>query len=102
VGGSRRDIFSDTVSLPRARAGQGRPQSLVPEDAQEGIGHGVRASAQSQERLILISSVLPTAAILRSGPSIGTLASAVAKPQGELVNPEKSLVVTTRGGGPRG
>jgi hypothetical protein len=51
---------------------------------------------------ILISSVLPTAAIQRSSSSIGTLASAVAKPQGEVVNPEKSLVVTTRGGGPRG
>jgi hypothetical protein len=50
----------------------------------------------------LISSVLPTAAVLRSSPSIGTLASAVAKPQGELVNPEKSLVATIRGGGPRG
>ena len=28
----------------------------------------------------------------RSSPSIGTLASALAKAQGELVNPEKSLV----------
>jgi ERF superfamily len=38
----------------------------------------------------------------RSSPSIGTLASAFAKAQGELVNPEKSLVATVRGGGPRG
>jgi hypothetical protein len=38
----------------------------------------------------------------RSSPSIGTLASALAKAQGELVNPEKSLVATIRGGGPRG
>jgi hypothetical protein len=30
----------------------------------------------------------------RSSPSIGTLASALAKAQGELVNPEKSLVAT--------
>jgi hypothetical protein len=30
------------------------------------------------------------------------LASALAKAQGELVNPEKSLVATIRGGGPRG
>ncbi len=35
----------------------------------------------------------------RSGPSIGTLASALAKAQGELVNPEKSLVATIRGEG---
>ena len=33
----------------------------------------------------------------RSSPSIGTLASALAKAQGELVNPEKSLVATIRG-----
>jgi hypothetical protein len=35
----------------------------------------------------------------RSSPSIGTLASALAKAQGELVNPEKSLVATIRGEG---
>jgi ERF superfamily len=38
----------------------------------------------------------------RSSASIGTLASALAKAQGELVNPEKSLVATIRGSGPRG
>jgi len=37
----------------------------------------------------------------RSSPSIGTLASALAKAQGELVNPEKSLVATIRGEGPK-
>ena len=38
----------------------------------------------------------------RSSPSIGTLASALAKAQGELVNPEKSLVATIRQDGPQG
>jgi hypothetical protein len=38
----------------------------------------------------------------RSSPSIGTLASALAKAQGELVNPEKSLVATIRRDGPEG
>ena len=38
----------------------------------------------------------------RSSPSIGTLASAVAKAQGELVNPEKSLVATIRRDGAQG
>jgi ERF superfamily len=38
----------------------------------------------------------------RSSPSIGTLASALAKAQGELVNPEKSLVATIRPDGPQG
>src|SRR5215472_12782328 len=36
----------------------------------------------------------------RSSPSIGTLASALAKAQGELVNPEKSLVAAIRRDGP--
>jgi hypothetical protein len=38
----------------------------------------------------------------RSSPSIGSLASALAKAQGELVNPEKSLVATIRRDGPKG
>jgi hypothetical protein len=38
----------------------------------------------------------------RSSPSVGALASALAKAQGELVNPEKSLVATIRGDGPKG
>ncbi len=38
----------------------------------------------------------------RSSPSIGTLASALAKAQGELVNPEKSLIATIRKDGPKG
>jgi ERF superfamily len=38
----------------------------------------------------------------QSSPSIGTLASALAKAQGELVNPEKSLVATIRRDGPKG
>ena len=33
----------------------------------------------------------------RSSPSIGTLAAALAKAQGELVNPEKSLVAPSAG-----
>src|ERR1700758_725780 len=38
----------------------------------------------------------------RSSPSIGTLASALAKAQGELINPEKSLIATIRRDGPKG
>jgi hypothetical protein len=36
----------------------------------------------------------------RSSESIGTIAAALAKAQGELVNPEKSLVATIRPNGP--
>jgi hypothetical protein len=40
--------------------------------------------------------------VQRSSPSIGTLAAALAKAQGELINPEKSLVATIRRDGARG
>ena len=56
--------------------------------------------AQSQEPLVSTSLTLRVAAMQRSSASIGTLASALAKAQGELVNPEKSLVATIRGDGP--
>ena len=36
----------------------------------------------------------------RSSESIGSIAAALAKAQGELVNPEKSLVATIRSNGP--
>ena len=38
----------------------------------------------------------------RSSRSIASLAAALAKAQGELVNPEKSLVATIRSDGPGG
>ena len=38
----------------------------------------------------------------RSSESIGTIAAALAKAQGELVNPEKSLVAIVRSDGRRG
>ena len=38
----------------------------------------------------------------RSSNSIASLAAALAKAQGELVNPEKSLVATIRADGPAG
>jgi hypothetical protein len=38
----------------------------------------------------------------RSSPSIGALASALAKAQGELINPEKSLVASIRRDGAKG
>jgi hypothetical protein len=45
--------------------------------------------------------MLRMAVMQRSSPSIGTLASALAKAQCVLVKPEKSLVATIRRDGPR-
>src|SRR5271156_1922839 len=59
-------------------------------------------NGRNRELSVSTSSTSREAAMQRSSPSIGTLASALAKAQGELVNPEKSLVATIRKDGPKG
>jgi hypothetical protein len=56
-------------------------KKLVPEDAKEAVGHGLRAK--------------------RSKCTIGAIAAALAKAQGEPANPEKSLSATIRSPFPR-
>jgi hypothetical protein len=61
----------------------------VPEDAQQAIGHGVRAKRSKSGAISFdLVSTEGSGDVQRSSPSIGTLASAPAKAQGELVNPE--------------
>ena len=73
-------------------------KGLMPEDAQQAIGHGVRPSARSRERSPLTFWGRRTP-VHRSSPSIGSLAAALAKAQLELINPEKSLSATIRSEG---
>ena len=68
-------------------------KGLMPEDAQQAIGHGVRAKRSKSERSALTFSGRRIT-VQRSSPSIGSLAAALAKAQPELINPEKSLVAT--------
>src|ERR1700740_1965231 len=56
-------------------------------------------SARNQAPSVSISWRRRTA-MQRSSETIGTIAAALAKAQGELVNPEKSLVATIRSDGP--
>jgi hypothetical protein len=65
-------------------------KSLVPEDAQQAIGHGVD---RNQEQSASTSRSRRTA-MQRTSESIGALAAALAKAQIELANPEKSMVAT--------
>src|SRR5271168_2624437 len=60
------------------------------------------ASGRKRGPSVSTSSMWREAAMQRSSPSIGALASALAKAQGELINPEKSLVATIRRDGPKG
>ena len=74
-------------------------KSLMPEDAKEAIGHGVRAK-RSKSGAVSFDLSARRAAMQRSSESIGLLAAALAKAQAELTNPEKSLVATIRPNGP--
>ena len=73
-------------------------KGLMPEDAKEAIGHGVRAKRSKSGAVsfdLLNSGTMGrTATMQRSSDSIAALAAALAKAQIELSNPEKSLVGT--------
>ena len=77
-------------------------KGLVPEDAKEAIGHGVRAKRSSRAPSVSTCSPRKGKAMQRSSSSIASLAAALAKAQSELVNPEKSLVAAIPAGGPKG
>ena len=87
-------IFARTrAALSRARGGQDRAQGLMPEDAKEAIGHGVRAK-RSKSGAVSFDLLSGRAAMQRSSEIDCRLAAALAKAQAELTNPEKSLVAT--------
>jgi ERF superfamily len=67
-------------------------KALMPEDAKEATGQGVRAK-RSKSGAISFD-------LLASSESIGSIAAALAKAQAELTNPEKSLIATIRASHP--
>ena len=72
-------------------------KGLMPEDAKEAIGHGVRAKRSKSGAVsfdLLPVTAARRAVMQRSSESIASLAAALAKAQIELANPEKSLVGT--------
>jgi hypothetical protein len=68
-------------------------KGLMPEDAQQAIGHGIGA-----KRSNAISFDLLKVQGESHAATIGIIAGALAKAQAELTNPEKSLVATIRTG----
>src|SRR5580700_6343018 len=58
-------------------------------------------SDRSQARSALIFSTMRRGAMQRSSETIGAIATALAKAQTELTNPEKSLTATIRASNPR-
>ena len=75
-------------------------KALMPEDAKQAIGHGVRAKRSKSGAVASISSRWRTI-MQRCSETIGAIAAAPAKAQAQLVNPEKSLVGTIRSDGRR-
>ena len=76
-------------------------KSLVPADAQQAFGHGIKAKRSKSGAISSISSVRRPK-MQRASESIGALAAALAKAQTLLTNPEKSLVATIREEGRHG
>ena len=68
-------------------------KGLMPQDAKEAIGHGIRAKRSK-------SGAVSFDLLIQEGSHIACLAAALAKAQAELTNPEKSLVATIRPNGP--
>src|ERR1700730_18582289 len=66
-------------------------KTLMPEDAKEAIGHGVRAKRSKSGAVSF--DILDTEA---ASESFAALAAALAKAQAHLVNPEKSLTAAIR------
>jgi hypothetical protein len=79
-----------SVALDHDRA-KSELKALVPEDAKEASEYGVRAK-RSKSGAISFEIVDPGAQ--RSSESVGALAAALAKPQAEIANPEKSMTAT--------
>jgi hypothetical protein len=70
-------------------------KGLMPEDAKEAIGHGVRAKRSKSGAISFDLLEVEGATMQRSSDAIGTIAAALAKVQAELV-----LVATIRSNGP--
>ena len=69
-------------------------KTLMPEDAKEATGHGLRAKRSKSGAISFISwkGNRPCGAPV----SIGAIAAALARAQSEIANPEKSLTATIR------
>ena len=91
------DIFRSTRSafLEHEKA-KTELKSLMPEDAKEAIGHGVRAKRSKIRRRLASICSRKRPVMQRCSESIGTIAAALAKAQAEITNPEKSLTATIR------
>ena len=71
-------------------------KALMPEDAKEASGHGVRAKRSKSGAVSFDLLDEGGRAMQRSSETIGAIAAALAKAQAELANPEKSLTATIR------
>ncbi len=85
-----RDTHGAHANHERAKA---ELKALMPEDAKEAMGHGIRAKRSNQARSASISSRWRPA-MHRSSENVAAIATALAKAQTELSNPEKAMIGT--------
>src|SRR5271154_3278782 len=95
MGRIRGGVPLDPVGLSRARKGEAELKGLMPEDAKEAFGHGIRAK-RSKSGAAGFEVMELGAKMHRSSESIASLAAALAKAQMTLTNLEKSLTATVR------
>ena len=98
LGGICRRVPQHAQAFLDHERAKGELKALMPEDAKEAIGHGVRAKRSKSGAVSF--DVLERWPMPCTGPVNRSrrLAAALAKAQAELVNPEKSLTATIRTG----
>ena len=103
LGGVRRRLCPDPTAHLEHEQAKTELKSLMPEDAKEAMGHGIRAK-RSKSGAVSFDLLQRGGQQPCSSPVARSrnLAAALAKAQIELVNPEKSLVATIRQGGAAG
>jgi hypothetical protein len=80
--------------MPTTSAPKTELKGLMPEDAKEAMGHGVRAKRSKSGAVSFDLASRWRPAMHRSSENVAAIATALAKAQTELSNPEKAMIGT--------
>ena len=89
LGGTGRKLPANQAAFLEHEKAKGELKALVPEDAKEAVGHGLRARRSKSGAVSFDVLEMGGGSMQRSSESIGTIAAALAKAQLEIANPEK-------------
>ena len=100
VGRVRRPLLRHPIAFLDHERAKSELKALMPEDAREASGHGVRAKRSKSGAVSFDLLISGEGSMQRSSETIGAIAAALAKAQAELTNPEKVLIATIRASEP--